>query len=222
MGFVLNLATPYFEGKAPMTGLDSSDYTGKPVQRYLKMAWAYSKDNKAEVDRRRLANKSVDPKLDALATVHTAIAGQVDGFITGLVVDGAIGDELKKPANAGLLPPLAQFAKAFTDAIVAMAVTDKSSRLSKNEQRDFGSRELTDVEKRSLFSEWRDHHFADSVKAATKRGVRYAGMGQNHLNELRASGLDKNQHPYEMNGEDMNRFTSETNRLRGKAQAPGT
>ncbi|NJO23394.1 MAG: hypothetical protein HC868_11170, partial [Sphingomonadales bacterium] len=66
---------------------------------YLKIAWGHSKDNTQTVDQLRKAKQPVPPKMEALATVHGAVAGKLDAFITGLVVDGFIGDELVKKAN---------------------------------------------------------------------------------------------------------------------------
>ncbi len=221
MGFALNLAVPYFEGRQPMSDLESGGYVGQPVQRYLKIAWGYSKDNKARVEQKVKAKMKVSPKADALAKVHAAVESKLDKFITGLVVDGYIGDELKKPGNAALLPPLAQFAKAFTDAMVEMAATEKSSRLSSAERKALsGSKGISEQKKEALFSQWRDFLFEDNVKAATKRGVRYAGMGQAHLDHLVQIGLEKNQHPFEMDGKDIARFISLTDKLKKAAKKP--
>jgi hypothetical protein len=218
MGYGLTEAIPYFEGKSPLSALQSPDgYFGQPLQRYLKIAWAYSKDNKIDVERKQKAKEFVPPKYEALATVHGAVEGQLNGFITSLVVDGFLGDELVKKKNATLLAPLAKFAIAFTEAMMRMAASEPSSRLSFGKRLSLsGSSPSGAADKTKLFSEWRDFNFEDNVKAATKRGVRYAGMGQLHLDHLVKIGLDKNQHPFEMDGKDIAAFRALTAKLTPK------
>jgi hypothetical protein len=210
MGFSLTSAEDYFEG-----------YLGQPVQRYLKIAWAYSKDNQALVAQQKKANQTIPPRLEALATVHAAVEPKIDKFITTLVVDGQIEDELDKKANAGLRAPIAKFAKAFTEAIVEFAATETSSRLSAAERKKLSAVKSTSHrDKISLFGKWRNFLFEDNVKAATKRGVRYAGMGQHHLDYLQDIGLEKTQHPFEMDGKDMKAFTDLTDKLKKAAKTP--
>ncbi|MGH9969845.1 MAG: DUF4157 domain-containing protein [Pyrinomonadaceae bacterium] len=219
IGFGLTEALPYLEGREPMSDLDKTGYLGKPVQRYLKLAWAHSKDNKVTVDKKLKAKEAVPPKMEALATVHGSVAGKLDKFITSLSVDGFLGDELGKKKNAALLAPLAEFAKAFTDAMVELAATEKSSRLSAAERKRLSSaKSISEADKKKLFSEWRDFLFEDNVKAATARGVRYAGMGQAHLDHLVAVGLTKDQHPFEMDGKDITAFRDLTDKLKKAAK----
>jgi hypothetical protein len=52
---------------------------------------------------------------------------------------------------------------------------------------------------------------------AAKRGVRYAGMGQAHLDHLKAVGLPAGGHPFEMDGDDIKKFRDRTKALRAKA-----
>jgi len=56
MGIGLAFALPYFEKTSPISGLTSSSYLGQPVQRYLKLAWGYTKDNVSEVAKKKKAN----------------------------------------------------------------------------------------------------------------------------------------------------------------------
>ena len=101
-----------------------------------------------------------------------------------------------------------------------MAATEKSSRLSAAERKTLAASTSKPDEKIKLFSEWRDFLFEDNVKAATKRGVRYAGMGQAHLNHLVDIGLAKNQHPFEMDGKDITAFKTLTGKLKKAAVKP--
>jgi hypothetical protein len=187
----------------------------------LKIAWGYSKDSKLEVEQKLKAKDFVPPKMAALATVHRSVEGKLDNFITSLVVDGFIGDMHIKKENASLLPPLAEFAKVFTEAMMRKAADAPSSRLNTGKRLALaGSGKSSEKEKTKLFSEWRDFSFEDNVKAATKRGVRYAGMGQAHLDHLVAVGLDKNQHPFEMDGKDIAAFVTLTDKLKKTAKKP--
>jgi hypothetical protein len=220
MGFALAAAIPYFEGKVKMADLDPNGYFGQPVQRYLKIAWGHSKDNKKVVEQMRKAKQKIPPKMDALATVHAAVESKLDPFITALIVDGHIETQLDKKVNAGLRASVAEFVKAFTEVIVEMAATEKSSRLSAAERKTLAASTSKPDEKIKLFSEWRDFLFEDNVKAATKRGVRYAGMGQAHLDHLVDIGLAKNQHPFEMDGKDITAFKTLTGELKKAAKKP--
>ena len=219
IGFGMNIAIPYFEGREPLTDLQSAGYVGKPIQRYLKIAWAFSKDNKLAVQKKQKAKEKVPPKLEALATVHKSVEAKLDKFITSLPVDGFIGDKLVKKENAALLAPLAEFAKAITESVVEMAATEKSSRLSDAERKKLSAAKSTsEAEKDKLFSQWRDFLFEDNVKAAAARGVRYAGMGQAHLDHLVKVGLEKDQHAFEMAGKDIKAFRDLTEKLKKAAK----
>jgi hypothetical protein len=262
MGYGLNLALPYFDGtdpvKFPLSDLETGHYVGQPVQRYLKIAWGYSKDNKALVAQKGKDNAAAlasmqaitgnstlfdiltstqslellllgltwvmtlnTPAAEALAKVHAAVEDKLDPFLTALPVDGYIGDELKKPQHADKPALLATFAKAFTELMVEMAAIEPGSRLPQAERTALitGKKTTTRDEKKKLFSEWRDFMFEDNVKAAAARGVRYAGMGQNHLTHLVSIGLDKPPYyPFEMDGKDITAFRATTARLKALAK----
>jgi len=221
MGYNMMNLLPFLEGKFPLSGLKRAGYFGQPAQRYLKIAWGYSKDNMADVLAKKTAKVFVPPKIAALAAVHAKVEAQLDSFITSLVVNGFLGDELEKPGKAVLLAPLAEFARAFTEAMMRVAASDRSSRLSDSERIGLaGSTPSTDAAKSKLFTEWRDFKFEDNVAAATKRGVRYAGMGQAHLDHLVSVGLKANQFSFEMNGQDIVAFKALTDRLKKAARRP--
>jgi hypothetical protein len=45
-------------------------------------------------------------------------------------------------------------------------------------------------------------------------------MGQDHLDYLVGVGLEKNQHPFEMDGKDITRFRTLTDKLKKAAKKP--
>ena len=261
MGYGMTLAIPYFEKKQPISDLTSSGYVGKPIQRYLAIAWGYSKDNLRIFKAIKAASawvagqaislaatvKSVlgpgaaklvelilkliawavgvlaqfPPKKAQLAVVHETVSAKLDPFITSLPVDGYIGDELVKPANAGFFSPLAQFGKAFSEAMAERAAMEKSSRLSEAERKKLMAAQTTsEAEKMKLFDQWRNHYFEDEVKSAAKRGVRYAGMGKAHLDYLKGVGLPSNAYPYDMVTVDIAKFEALTKKLAQQAKTP--
>ncbi len=221
MGFNMTELIPFFDGRLPVSGLKKADYFGQPAQRYLKIAWGFSKDNKAEVEAKQKAKAAVPPKYETLAKVHKKVEGKLDPFITALVVDGYLGDELEKRANVPLLPLLLEFATVFSEAMVRVAAADASSRLPMGQRAAYaGSSTTSEADKEKLFTDWRNYNFEDNVKAATKRGVRYAGMGQLHLDYLVAAGLGADQHPFEMDGKDIAAFTALTDKLKKAAKKP--
>jgi hypothetical protein len=226
MGYGLTLALPYFQKTSPIADLKSGPgkYTGQPIQRYLKIAWAYSMDNVQSVAALKKASQPVGAKMDALATLHAALNSQLNEFITKLKVDGFIGDPLSRKKNAALFAPLAQFAQAFTDAMIEMAATEASSRLPAAKRTDLLKPTTTasNAEKDTIFSDWRNFKFEDSLNDAITRGVRYAGMGNLHLDHLTTAGLPPNTHGFDMtsSGAEMTGFKALTTKLKGAAVKP--
>jgi len=221
MGYGLATLQPFFDGTFPISGLKPGGYIGQPTQRYLKIAWGWSKDNKLDVENKLKAGTSVPPKYKKLADVHALVEGKLDKFITSLVVDGYLGDELEKKVNLPLLPLLADFGRAFTEAMMRSAAGASSSRLSTGARLALtGSSVTSEKDKMAMFTQWRDFLFEDNVAAATKRGVRYAGMGQAHLDHLVSVGLGKNQHPFTMDGKDIKEFRDLTGKLKKSVKGP--
>lgn len=226
IGYGLTLVLPYLEGSRDMQQLtkQSGEYVGQPIQATIKYAWAYGKDVKAEVDATP-DKHTVPAKRLHLAEVVTKLDGQLDAFITGLVVLGWLGDELVKPQHKALIPALVEFSRACLDAVVEVGLTDPSSRMGNPEKQKFSGK-TSDTDKQGMFSKWRDFHFEDSVKDAASRGVRYAGMGLHHLEHLIDVGLPSNGHPYNMATqsarvsipENLTKFRGETATLRSHAK----
>jgi hypothetical protein len=106
--------------------------------------------------------------------------------------------------------------------MVEMAANDKGSRLAEPDREKLRKAKTTGTaEKSALFTEWRKYMFEDNVKAAIGRRVRYAGMGFNHLKELRVSGVAATGHEYDMQatGPEMVAFKALTADLASKAKA---
>jgi hypothetical protein len=199
MGFALNLLVPLDAGK--LDDLKAGAYLGQPAQRYLKIAWGYSADVAAQVKQLKTASKKGSKKppkaLDDLANVHETVKDKLDGFITALPVDGHLGDALDTPAGRKLLAPLQQFIEAVIAALLERTSTDTA--LTDKERKDLGSMaKVSQIERDAVFYKWRSLHFSHSVRAAAKRGVRYAGMGKDHLVDLIAEGIPPNTHTYDM------------------------
>jgi hypothetical protein len=219
MGYGLNLLIPYLAGNQPLNGLKSGGYVGQPVQRYLKIAWGHSTDVAAQVARAKLPWQRPSKELRALAREYNAVRGTLDGFITALPVDGFLGDALDNPAGLALLPPMLRFCRAFVAAMLAQAGTDKG--ITKAERKSLKRMPRGDQdEKEEVFGKWRNLHFAHATADAVRRGVRYAGMGNDHLRYLRGEGLPANSHPYDMTGSSIVQFETRTLALRGKLKPP--
>ncbi len=215
LGQAMNMALPYFLEDKPLAELTSASHqhAGNPIQRYLKLAWAHTRDARASLEQKQAAGQVVAPRLAELAQIHAAVESSLDSFITSLPVNGWIGDALARPGRADLLPLLAQFAIAFTDAMIEVAIADPTSGLDAAAKEKFGSRQASSTEKNQMFTTWRDKQFEESVARAAQSGVRYAGMGATHLRHLAAGRLPASARPYYMDGPDLKKFQDETRRL---------
>ena len=215
IGFGLGLALPYLNGAKKIENLTKASgvYDGQPIQRYLKIGWAWAQDLKAQVQKQHAAKQAVPPKQDALCKVVASVEGDLDGFITGLPIDGWLGDGLIQPGNDKLVPKLLSFTTAAIDALVEQAISDPSSRMDEAQKKKFAGG-ATDKDKQKLFGDWRNFKFEDAVKDAAKRGVRYAGMGAAHLYHLQDVGLPGNGHAFDMSGTDLDKFEQHTAKLK--------
>lgn len=219
MGYGLNLLIPYLTGAGNLAPLQPGGYVGQPAQRYLKIAWGHAKDMAAQLAQRRLPWPRPSRELRALVREFNGSRAALDGFITGLPVDGYLGDALATPAGQPLLPQLLSFAQAFVAAMLARTSTDTG--LTRRERRGLGRMPRTgQPANEAVFERWRNLHFAHATAAAARRGVRYAGMGRLHLDYLRTQGLPPNSHPYDMTGADLARFESRTLGLAARVHVP--
>ena len=198
---------PYFNRTSPMWDMtEASDaYIGKPDQRYLKIGWGWAKDLAGHAD------TEAKQTLAAVVAKHDAL---LDPFITGLPVDGYLGDALMKDIHADKYVPLLELCMAYVPAMVELAYHDPG--LSGTERDDLKKMPLTTVlQQQKMFGRWRNLYFAKAVENAAARGVRYAGMGDYHRAWLQKKGrVPATAHVYSFDRLSFKAVVAETARLR--------
>jgi hypothetical protein len=219
IGYALAAAIPFFNGTKPIEDLTTKEgYTGKPLQRYLKLGWAHAKDIRASVAQQLKAKQAVPATLVELCRVVTTLEASLDAFITGLPPEGFLGDAIVAAKDTKLLPRLLTLANAVVDAMFERALTDPSARLDDTRKKALGNSPSTE-DKFKVFSQWRNFNFEDSVKKAAADGVRYAGMGAAHLYHLQdTKTLPNGSHAYDMSGDDLDKFEQQTRKLAARAK----
>jgi len=219
IGYALAGAIQYFDGTKPIEDITAKQgYSGKPVQRYLKLGWAHAKDLKAQVAQQLKAKQDVPATLVELCKVVTALEPTLDPFITGLVPEGFLGDAIVAANDPDLLPRLLRISRAIVDAMFERALSDPTARVDDKRKQELGASPSTE-DKFKVFAQWRDFNFEDSVARAAADGVRYAGMGAGHLYNLQdAKALPKGSHAYDMSGDDLDKFEHKTRKLARRAR----
>jgi hypothetical protein len=219
MGFALNELLPYITPPGDFADLKPGAYFGQPAQRYVKIAWGHAKDVAAEVKILKKQKKPVPAPLEDLAKVYKATKGTLKKFITGLPVDGYLGDALDTRRGKKVLPALHRFCTAFVAAMLARAGTDTD--LTGQERTNLAATpQTTDADKKAVFAKWRNLHFSHAVRDAAQRGVRYAGMGMAHLTYLNNEGLPPNSQGYDMAGKEIADFETLTKNLAASVKSP--
>ncbi|MFF5218385.1 DUF4157 domain-containing protein [Micromonospora sp. NPDC000442] len=228
MGDALTGLLPYLNGVGRIDELksDSGEYAGQPYQRYLKIAWGYGLDVVNEPTLIGLA-KSKESR-DATKALKAAIEpnrDKLDQFINQLTVDGYLGDALSSPAGQDVLPALRQFCAELVKVLLLRVNTDE--KLEKDEKEDLaGMSTASTAEQGKLFAEWRDLHFLHAVQEAVRSGVRYVGMGRDHLDYMIPARRPDGTSAYDMITKDLARFEEATRTCeelaRGTAAAPVT
>ncbi len=112
------------------------------------------------------------------------------------------------------------FAQAYLDATVEAAANPANGLSARQRKKLAGMKQGTNPEKSAMLWAWRDLEFKKAVDAATGRGVRYAGMGQLHLDELVEHGLQGGQHAFNLGRDDLATFQARTQALAATAEAP--
>jgi hypothetical protein len=172
---------PYFNKTLRMRHLTSNPgcYLGQPDQRYVKIGWAWAKDLAAKVNR----TPTEDRLLEAVET-HRSI---LEPFITSLPVDGYLGDPLIKDEHEDKYKPLLELCVAYVPVMIERAHADPG--ITGEEQQTLRRMPTnTTEEQQDMFGLWRNQYFAKAVESAARRGVRYAGMGDNHRKWLESVG----------------------------------
>jgi hypothetical protein len=215
MGFGIIELIPYLEGTKPLANLMPGKYLGQPVQRYLKIAWGHAADISTQVARRKFWQR-IPAEVRALARAYDETHDALNGLITGLPVDGYLGTVLNTTEGQDRVRQLLVFSRAFVTAMLARAATDTG--ITKAERRSLRRMPRgTQAEKEAVFGDWRNLHFAHATRNAAARGVRYIGMGNDHLRYLRDEELPPDSHPFDMTGAGLDLFEARTRALRAKA-----
>jgi hypothetical protein len=217
IGYAMVLALPYFKKQKAMSQLESNGYVGQPIQRYLKISWAYAKD----LSTKQKIPQVLRPKETILANAYDTHTALLDDFITELQVDGFLGDALKGADNDKYYTPLAEVCEAIITAMLDMAdnnqdILDQSAKDKLTTAQGNGA---TAQQQMSFFGDWRNLYFKKITDDAAAQGVRYAGMGNKHLDYLGAKGMPANSNGFDMTdtGIEMQSFESLTQELQSKA-----
>ncbi|HEY1177219.1 MAG TPA: hypothetical protein VGF17_13770 [Phytomonospora sp.] len=194
IGFDLAFIEPYLKGEAPMAGLRAGSYRGQPLLDGLRLAWAFAKDIASKDPMTMTAGET---GVAGLVVTDASATAELDTFITGLEQGTHLGDSL---AGAGkpLMPGLRKLTENVVYVLLERVATapvisedDKTALLA--------MKRLTSADQRALFMEWRNRHMAGNVAAAAGRGVRYAGIGADHLAYLvRRNLLPVGSHAYDI------------------------
>lgn len=182
-------------GDKPVAELaDRVAYYGLPVQRYLKIGWGFAKDVRAAEQLNPNAATGRETTLSQLVTQHH---NTLDNFITGLNVDGYLGDQIVN----GAMPHAVELL-AVSNAILALLL-DRSradAGLQPPQQLALNNLPAGDWDqKQTKIGLWRNHYFTNRVTHAINNNVRFAGMGLNHMIFLAQGGhLPHPAHRYDM------------------------
>jgi hypothetical protein len=219
IAFGFNLLLPYATGASSLDDLKPGQYVGQPLQRYLKIAWGFAADAADQVAAAKQAKKPVPADLQGLATTYQATKGDLDAFITGLPVDGYLGDALDTANGKKKLPSLEKLCRAVLAAMLARMTSDAG--LSAPERQELGRMPKgSSADQMAAFGKWRNFHFSHAVRDAAAKGVRYAGMGLEHLKYLRAEGLPPKSADYDMVAKNLIDFETLTKNLAASAKSP--
>jgi hypothetical protein len=210
----------YVNGSKKLSELRTGPgYVGQPVQRYLKIAWGYATDVAGQVAQLKKAKKTVPSDRKQLAAAFADTKGDIDAFIKALPVDGYLGDALDTVDGKKKLPALSKFCQAVIVSMTARMEADTGITAAERTQLKRLPRG-TETERGAAFGKWRNLYFSHAVRDAVARGVRYAGMGLNHLDYLKAEGLPPKSRAYDMAATDLSDFQTLTNNLKNTAKSP--
>lgn len=163
---------PFFAGEEDMTHMTSGGgrYWGQPDQRYVKIGWGWAKDLVGH------ASTAAENALVQAVNKHRAL---LDPFITGLPVDGFLGDPLVLDIHKDKYQPLLELCQAYVPVMIERAHNDPGIIVA--ERQHLATMPVDTVDNQlKMFGLWRNLYFASATASAAARGVRYAGMGDFH------------------------------------------
>ncbi|WP_433290704.1 hypothetical protein ACQPZQ_00065 [Pseudonocardia sp. CA-142604] len=216
-----------FAGMMPLATPDNlsrmNGFTGKRLQHYLVIAWTYGGEVRAEVEARNqrtsaeVADEPVEQhRAEAKIAKFHDTQQLLGGFVDALQSDAELGVSLADWRAAHpesldrLLGELREFGRNFIELLAAKV--DEDTSLSKSDQKYVKANPNLD-----RFQYWRDMKFQASALAAHARGVRYAGMGANHMRDLRRRlGLNRGIHYYSISEEGLAQAKMLTRRRAGE------
>ncbi|GAA3049037.1 hypothetical protein GCM10010464_11590 [Pseudonocardia yunnanensis] len=198
-------------------------FTGRRLQHYLVIAWTYAGEVSAEVMHR--SRQGPTGVADELVGQHRAEAQLskvyeslpiLGEFVNGLQPDAELGTSLMSwriahPEHADqLLIEFREFGRNFIELLAARV--DGDTGMSAFDKKWIKAKPSID-----RFQYWRDMKFKESVLGAQARGLRYAGMGANHMRDLRKRlGPNKGIYYYNFSEEDLVQAKMRTRRRAGE------
>ncbi|MCG8455915.1 MAG: hypothetical protein MI919_06495, partial [Holophagales bacterium] len=226
MGFAINRLERYlpkYEGRdfaqIPET-LDDALLKG------MKMAYTFV-DELAT----RIPQNERSPELGQLLSYYEDNEGPIRGFVESLVIGEKMG--LTKAATAaskseyGTIEILLTFSlslmeylrKTLVDMTPGYEFPEAKLLADQAAKKQLHIQYEQTHEREVFYRDLRDRKFLESVREARQRGVRYAGMGNNHLLALQEEGIEQFGHPYDMreNGEEYKGFRTATDAMKQAA-----
>lgn len=194
IAFICALVAEYLPAAGGVALLsDRVVYVGEPALRYVKIGWGLARDVRQQV----LNNPGgATPQQTAVSNFVGANAG-LTAFLGGLPVDDYLGDHLTG-AGAAQIAPVTGLCNVLVGLLIARSANDGD--LSPAQQNRLNQLPHTNFQERmTKFGDWRNMHFVNRVTHAAAHGVRYAGMGQQHLLHLQQNNVfPANGRPYDM------------------------
>lgn len=206
-------------------GGPQTDHTGRVLLKTLRQAWAYAEDvvNWFGKDYKSYPDTLLMKKVKLFIPFYLSIKDKVDPFVQLLVYGDALGDKLDTDKWRGLASDLQIFAKLLGDAVYVQTLEYGGSGLDEKDRvqllkEEEGGVKQTSMKQMNVMNTWRNTAFKRHVLDAIQNGVRYAGMGNEHLKYLLSQTMPGAMHPYDMTNGVMSAFRAKTISLRQKVE----
>lgn len=183
IAFPLPLLIPFLERKSPYSGMRGP--FGVACQFAVRYLWAYAKDLAANRD--PIADGGYPPtelilqgerRLAALVPKHQ---GKLEPFVSGLKSGGDLSADLIADDSARV--ELKSLVQGGIDLMFPRAAGD--TRLDDDDRRKLSmALRGSPAQQAAMFNRWRDLHFEKNVAAAVADGVRFIGLGVEHVAHL--------------------------------------